>query len=208
MLERTFHDALSRSGVPVPIVERLWQEIATAHSERGRHYHTLDHLEHMVRVLQAHWSRLQDPDAIVFAIAYHDIVYRVTRADNEEKSAELMRERLTPLGVPASTVDRAFAHILATKAHTATDDPDTAYFTDADLSILGASPADHARYTKAIRREYRRYPDLLYKPGRRKVLQHFLNMPRIYRTEVFHAQLETAARRNLQAELIALGGGR
>lgn len=204
MLQGSLHHALAHDGVPGPIIERLWQEIATAHSARGRHYHKLDHLEHLFSVLQPHWSALQDPAAIVFAIAYHDFVYRVLRSDNEERSAEVMKERLAPLGVQRSSVDRAFAHILATKAHGDTHDPDTAYLLDADLSILGASAEAYDRYAKAVRQEYRHYPDLLYKPGRRKVLQHFLAMPRIFRTEAFHAQLEGPARANLCRELESL----
>ena len=204
-LHHLFTSTLQRFGVEGPACGRAWDKIASAYSSKGRHYHDLQHLEHLANVLQPHWYQLQDPDAIVLAIAYHDIVYKVTRSDNEEKSADLMRECMTPLGLPAATIERAFKHILATKAHSATDDPDTAYFTDADLSILGADPATYDRYAEAIRREYRRYPDLLYKPGRRKVLQHFLAMPRIFRTETFHAQLEEAARENLRSELSVMG---
>lgn len=204
-LHDLFVSALQHFGVGSLACDRLWNEITVAHSGKGRYYHTLEHLEHMAKVLQPHWADLQDPDAMVFAIAYHDIVYRVTRSDNEEKSAELMRERLLPLGVLPAVIQRAYAHILATKAHTAQEDADTAYLTDADLSVLGADPDTYDRYGKAIRSEYRRYPDLLYKPGRRKVLKHFLDMPSIYRTATFQAEFEVAAGRNLARELAALG---
>lgn len=52
-----------------------------------------------------------------------------------------------------------------------------------------------------VRKEYSIYPDLLYKPGRKKVLQHFLQMERIFKTQVFYDKYETQSRRNLEKEL-------
>ena len=81
------------------------------------------------------------------------------------------------------------------------DDADLLAFLDADLSILGA-PADvYREYARQIRREYRRVPLLLYRPGRRKVLAAMLAAPELFRTSEMRAELDAAARRNLQAEL-------
>jgi predicted metal-dependent HD superfamily phosphohydrolase len=52
-----------------------------------------------------------------------------------------------------------------------------------------------------IRKEYNFYPDFMYKPGRQKVLQHFIQMPRIYKTDYFHDRYEEKARDNLHVEL-------
>lgn len=49
-------------------------------------------------------------------------------------------------------------------------------------------------------REYRLVPDLLYRPGRRKVLAKLLAAPVLFHTQ---AAFDTPARRNLQAELDA-----
>ena len=48
------------------------------------------------------------------------------------------------------------------------------------------------------------YPDLLYKPGRKKVLQHFLSMERIFKTEQFFSRFEDKARKNLLQEFETL----
>jgi predicted metal-dependent HD superfamily phosphohydrolase len=48
------------------------------------------------------------------------------------------------------------------------------------------------------------YPDFLYRPGRRKVLQHFLDMERIFKTEEFASKFEKQARVNLGWELRGL----
>src|SRR5690606_28964977 len=97
-------------------IEALWHEAERAHSTQVRHYHTLAHLEDLHAKLGPLRGQLLDPDAVTLAIVYHDIVYRVSRKDNEERSAELMRERLAPLGVPSPLIGRVQAHILATKA--------------------------------------------------------------------------------------------
>jgi predicted metal-dependent HD superfamily phosphohydrolase len=205
-LKEAFHSTLQRYDVVEPERERLWQEVEQAHSAKGRHYHTLAHLEHLHAELEAAREQATDTDALVLATAYHDLIYSVTRHDNEARSAERMHERLAPLGLPEPLLRSIHGHIRATQAHHASNDPDTDLFTDADMSILGAAPERYQAYAAQVRREYRRYPDLLYRPGRRKVLKHFLAMPRIYKTPWFQDRYGAAAIRNLGEELRALGG--
>lgn len=85
--------------------------------------------------------------------------------------------------------------------HELSKDSDTNYFIDADLAILGSAPAQYNIYATMVRKEYRQYPDLLYKPGRRKVLEHFLQMPAIYKTAFFRERYQQQAKENLAAEL-------
>ncbi len=60
-------------------------------------------------------------------------------------------------------------------------------------------------YARQVRQEYSLYPDMIYKPGRRKVLRHFLAMPKIFKTDIFFELYEESARRNLQREMEFLG---
>ena len=69
------------------------------------------------------------------------------------------------------------------------------------MSILSVPEERYKVYAKNIRREYRMYPWLEYRNGRVKVLQHFLAMPHIYRTELFREKYERRARLNLEREL-------
>ena len=201
-LEDDLRELLDRHEVHADHIDELWQEVVKAHSSPGRHYHTLQHLEDLHAQLAEVRSALQDPDAVLLAIVYHDLTYRVSRKDNEERSAEVMLERmLVALDLPGPMVLRAAAHIRATRRHEASADPDTDLFTDADLSILGSSRERYKLYTQQVRWEYRRYPDLLYKPGRRKVLAHFLAMPHIFKTTYFRDRYEEQARLNMEAEL-------
>jgi predicted metal-dependent HD superfamily phosphohydrolase len=181
--------------------EQLWQELSAAYAERGRKYHTQAHLENLLQELLAVRSQINDWDAVLFALFYHDAVYNVHKSNNEEKSAELANERMQQLTVPQERISKTVQLIHATKSHVKSGDNDCNLFTDADLSILGASPGRYTSYAQEIRSEYSIYPDLLYKPGRRKVLQHFLAMERIYKTEHFFALYEAQARINLAHEL-------
>lgn len=95
--------------------------------------------------------------------------------------------------------------INATKKHDVHTDADINYFTDADLAILGSAENDYKTYFLKIRKEYRWYPDLVYNPGRKRVLQHFLSMERIFKTEYFFNKFESQARKNLGMELHFLG---
>ena len=141
---------------------------------------------------------------MILALAYHDIVYKPAKTDNELQSAMLAGSRLQSIG--ADETVRLYVHemIVATQGHTLSLQPDINLFTDADLSVLGSDPEIYRAYAIGIRKEYSIYPDLLYNPGRRKVLKHFLDMDRIFKTGFFHERYETQARINLGEELNSL----
>ena len=201
MIEELLHSTLITYGCKEAIIDEFWDEIAKQHSSRMRNYHTLDHLDNMLLQLKAVQPAIEHWDAVVLAVAYHDIIYNPLRSNNEERSAAIAVERLTSAGVDAGTITRTHRHILASKTHKMSTDQDTNYFIDADLSVLGAGRDVYEAYAMNVRKEYRYYPDLLYNPGRKKVLRHFLDMPRIFKTEQFYLNFETKARQNLLWEL-------
>jgi len=178
-----------------------WADIERAYSGKGRHYHTLDHLETMFQWADQVSDQLDDREVIDWAIFYHDIIYNVFRKDNEEQSAAFAKKVLADLGVAPDRVERCVRHIQATQLHQWSGDPDCNYLLDMDLGILGSERERYEWYTQQIRKEYRIFPDLLYKPGRKKVLEHFLGLDSIYKTEYFRTLLEEQARNNLKWEL-------
>jgi predicted metal-dependent HD superfamily phosphohydrolase len=183
------------------LITKLWSEIKTSYSRPGRHYHNLSHLDNLLSELTPLKNKTEDWQTIIFSIAYHDIVYNTLKSDNEEKSAQLAFKRLSALSITIDQRDKCCTQILATKGHNITNDNDTNLFTDADLSILGSESNKYKQYATMIRKEYKLYPDLIYKPGRRKVLEYFLNMPQIYKTHFFRTKYEVQARINLTEEL-------
>ena len=200
MIREEFQQAVANSSSNGGKAATMWQEIETAYSGKGRYYHNLDHLESLLIELKPHQAQFANWNTVIFALAYHDVVYSTLKGSNEEKSAELAGQRLKALSFPAGEVERCEKFILATKRHLAAD-RETNLFTDADLSILGSDPETYRTYAHNIRREYSLYPSLIYNHGRKKVVHHFLDMERIFKSDEFFSKYEEAARRNLKMEL-------
>ena len=108
------------------------------------------------------------------------------------------------ISVNKETIQRCNRHILATKTHSLSEDSDTNYFTDADLSVLGKEWKLYTVYYINVRKEYSIYPDLMYNSGRKKVLTHFLEMNRIFKTDYFYRKFEEQAKENISRELSLL----
>ncbi len=149
---------------------------------------------------------INDWNIILFALFYHDVIYKATKSNNEEQSAVFAGERMKKLSVPDEKILCCKNQILATKSHLQQLDSDTNYFTDADLSVLGKDWNTYEVYFKQVRMEYAIYPDFLYNPGRKKVLTHFLTMDRIFKTDYFFDKHEVKAKNNLKKELETFEG--
>ncbi|MGI4863274.1 MAG: HD domain-containing protein [Janthinobacterium lividum] len=182
--------------------------LAAAYDAPERHYHTLQHIENLLNRVEAH--PLQDPVVVGLAAWFHDAVYSALRADNEAKSAEWALAFLQETTLAPARRERVADLIRRTQDHTQPQPPhdaDLLLFLDADLSILGAPAAAYWDYARQVRREYRLVPDLLYRPGRRKVLAKLLAAPVLFHTPALREELDASARRNLQAELDAWAQG-
>lgn len=197
-----FYELANRFTKDKQLVAACWQELKTAYSLPERHYHTLQHIEQMLVLLEEVKSYCTDLSSLQFAIFYHDIVYHAESNDNEVQSAAIARERLTALGY--KEVDKVVALILATQKHESTGNNDTGYLLDIDLNILGAEWPRYKAYAQQVREEYRIYPDEIYNPGRMQVLRHFLNAARIFKTGYFYHKFEAQARANLEKEIVLL----
>jgi predicted metal-dependent HD superfamily phosphohydrolase len=84
-LKDDFTERLLRHEVVEDRANELWQEVVAAHTSSSRHYHTLQHLEDLHAKLSEIKASLQNFDAVLLAIVYHDFVYRVSRKDNGAK---------------------------------------------------------------------------------------------------------------------------
>lgn len=200
-LKENFIALLSNYSIDPILINELWNEIMVAYSGKKRYYHNLTHLENLLEQLLAVKTNIYHWNTILFTLYYHDVIYNASKNDNEEKSAALAEKRMQQLGVPVEITLQCRAQILATKKHEVSADTDTNYFTDADLSVLGQPWEVYEAYHKNVRKEYSIYPDILYIPGRKKVLRHFLSMERIFKTGYFFSKFESVAKDNLQKEL-------
>ncbi|MDR6464907.1 hypothetical protein [Chryseobacterium sediminis] len=200
-LKNQFEQLCSSFTNDQQLINSLWKEIETKYSEKGRHYHNLLHLENMFGEFEAVKSNISDFTAISFSVFYHDVVYDATSKTNEEKSAAKAEKRLAELHLDKNKISIISEQILATKSHQRSDYKDTNYLLDADLSVLGKDFKTYLEYTQNIRKEYSIYPDFLYKPGRKKVLKHFLELESIFKTDYFKQKYETQAKENIAKEL-------
>lgn len=187
-------------------LEDHWKEISTAYSKDNRYYHNLDHIRYMLHFAENDQNDLVDYDMLQFAIWYHDIVYTATKSTNELKSAQCAQKQLKTLKIDPKRIENCANLIISTKKHEIVNaqNEDNAYLLDWDLAILGTPWETYELYTQKIRKEYSIFPDFMYKKGRKKVLQHFLERPRIYYTKKYYDLWETNARNNIQKELIML----
>lgn len=201
MLQEIFKRLATATSDDSTVQEQCWQEIVVHYSQPQRYYHNLSHLENLVLELEQCRQFITDHDTMLYAVFYHDIIYDTSRSDNEEQSAVLATERMKVLNLDIESIEKCRQQILATKTHLSHLDKDTNLFTDADLAILGKAQGIYKVYSNRIRLEYGQYPDNVYFPGRAKMLQHFLEMPCIYKTSHFQALYEEQARNNIKAEL-------
>jgi predicted metal-dependent HD superfamily phosphohydrolase len=177
-----------------------------AYSEPHRRYHTLEHIaDCLAQLSEVEGLSGEERHVLELAIWWHDAVYDPTRADNEERSAELARADLARLGEPAGVIDEVARLILLTKGHTvAPGDRLGAVLVSIDLSILGREPAAYDRYATGVREEYAFVPDEAFRTGRAAVLRKFLDARAIYADPAFAARYEAQARSNIARELAAL----
>ena len=184
-------------------LEKVWQELIKQYSKKNRHYHGLPHIWNMLLQSEESKGDLFDKDVVDFAIWFHDIIYKATRKDNEEKSAEFAKRILRQFSFEETRVEKVYNLIVSTQKHQIIDpsNRDNAYLLDFDLSILGQPWNVYEIYIQNIRKEYKIYPNLLYKPGRKKVLETFLERKTLYFTEKYQEWYEQKARENLKKEI-------
>lgn len=202
-MKRRFISFLSFYTKDRNVLDNVWDKIELAYSSSGRYYHTFSHLVKMFEVIAPYEHKLNHKESVWLAVWFHDVVYDTQRNDNEEKSAEFLREMASALNIPENVFRKAEELILLTKKHSISSeaDFDSRLFLDADLAILGGTEEEYAVYMKGVRKEYSQYPDLLYREGRKKVLKHFLESEFLYKTENIRKHLEEKARINLSLEL-------
>jgi len=197
--------ALTYADIPAVAMEIL-NELFAFYNSEGRYYHNLGHIAQLIKNAEVFKDSLNDYNSVRFAIWFHDSVYSPMGSNNEELSADFAQKHLSRLLVPEEIIQRVVYLIKATSNHMdqQNSDQDTAYFLDFDLATLGGTNESYQEYRNQIRKEYQMIPDIIYKPGRKKILQRFLDSDRIYQTTEFFALYEKQARLNIAFELQTL----
>ena len=188
------------------VADRLFQ----AYREPHRRYHTLSHIDAMLRDFDAQQRPWKHARAVEWAVWFHDAVYETgaeTYADNEPASARLLLRLLERPGNgpdEAWHADVEFARrlVLATGSHRATKEEfapgqldDARRFLNLDLAILAAPWEQVLAFDAAIREEFSRVDDACFAQGRVQALRA-LGEGRIFQGPGME-RAEQAARANL-----------
>ena len=178
--------------------------IALDHKYREPHraYHTAAHIRHCLTEFRQVRDMPRDPDAIELALWFHDAIYVPLRKDNECRSAEFAREKLSVVGaVPSHIIERACTLIMATQHVVALSprDPDAIMMADIDLTPLGAHPEAFDGNSRRLRREFGMGDN---KGSLQKQAWFLVKMLKekqsIYGTDFFYEKYEKQARKNIE----------
>lgn len=178
--------------------ESVFRDLLAAYSEPHRHYHTLEHIQHLFEELD---NCENVSDEMLWAVWYHDIVYQPGAKNNEKRSADIADAELRDFGLSSLRIDKTKSLIIATQTHQSNEDIETQLFLDADMAILGSEPTTYFNYREAIRKEHANIPRLLFNRGRRKFLKSILKQKTIFLTPHFKNKYEENARSNIEHEL-------
>ncbi|SHM11583.1 HD domain-containing protein [Flavobacterium saccharophilum] len=198
-LQKIYFELLSNIGFSANEIQKNWLDLEKAYSKKSRHYHNLTHIQDMIACYEKYFDQLQFPNEVMYSIFYHDVIYSASKKDNELKSAEYAVKILPK----ETTLNSAlvFDMICATQLHQHNKIEDINWLIDFDLKILARDWDNYKIYFEQIRKEYRIYPDFLYKPGRAKALKHFLENEFIFQTGEFRKLYEEKARVNIEKEI-------
>ncbi len=187
-----------------PFNMQILNDLIKRYNEGGRYYHTLDHILTLLLLIDEHKELLKNANLLKIAAFFHDAIYDPNKTDNEKRSAQLAREKLTMMEFEENKIKMVESLIISTQNHVLDQEVDSFegnFFLDCDLAIFSANQEKYKEYNQQIRKEYSMYPDFLYNKGRVKVLKHFLQLDRIYKTDLFYIKREQLARQNINREL-------
>lgn len=189
----------------VPGHPEVGADLVRRYGSPSRRYHDVHHLATVLDAVDVLSDEAADPRLVRLAAWYHDAVYDVDRADNEERSAALAERSLSTAGLRPADVAEVSRLVRLTANHAPRrGDANGAVLCDADLVVLAGSEDEYAAYLAAVRAEYGRFSDEEFRLGRTAVVEELLRLPVLYNTAHGAADWEAAARANLRAELTAL----
>lgn len=190
------------AGLPAEVRDELLERWSEPH----RHYHGTPHLLAVLEALDTLEAPTRPPGDVLIAAWFHDAVYDGVANRDEEASASLAVELLDGELPPAEIAEIARLVRLTATHDPAPEDETGALLCDADLAVLGGSPAEYERYVQRVRADYAHVADHEWTLGRAAVLDRLLALGPLYRTARGQQLWAVRASANLRTELAALRG--
>ena len=180
--------------------------LLAAYSEKGRHYHTAEHVSACLRHLDRCLTTLEYPKEVEIALWFHDAIYKPLSSNNEKASADWAASFLLKHGATDAEVTRVHRLIMVTEHNAPTQSNDEQVLVDIDLSILGADSVTYELFESGVRKEYKLVPFSIYRKKRAEILRGFLEREEIYKSGCFPAEMERRAKENLSGAIKKLAG--
>jgi predicted metal-dependent HD superfamily phosphohydrolase len=206
-LQARWPEFIRRAGGAPSVADEGFAIISKLYGEPGRAYHALPHISWCLDLLDELYD--DNPplrplwfNRVELALWFHDIIYDTKRKDNEARSAKALKGFAVLAGLPDQIADDAARDILLTTHDRPLDELwnislPSKIVLDLDLASLGFTWEQFDRNSDQIREEYSWVPEDAYRAGRVKVLQSFLDRPRLYLTDPCFNRFEAQARENL-----------
>lgn len=190
--------------------EKPLARLIDAYQERGRYYHTFNHIQKVVETCRANVIEqkldcsLESWDQLRLAAYYHDVVYLAGSKDNECNSCQIFKNHFDRSGakLSGSAIVRIIDLIMATKTHVHDEtDEIKSVLINADLAGLASSNEEYWQNNFLIWMEFKGagYKAEDFNNGRIKWLATMLERLTIFKDSVV---LEEKARTNMVKELI------
>jgi predicted metal-dependent HD superfamily phosphohydrolase len=179
------------------------RRLAEAYAQKGRHYHTLDHIRFCLEQLDHFRKFARRPALIELAIWYHDAVYDTRGTESEIKSAQLFERFAAKVGLDVRSTSFVSATICAT-THKEEDlyyHPDCFLMLDIDLLPLSKPAEQFDADTRAYRKEFKHLSDEAFNARSNGFLQSLHDRFPIYRNEWVLEEFEAKAQANLNRVL-------
>ena len=185
---------------------KIWVELAHHYSAPGRHYHTLNHLDHSIEQMNLALTCIDEPKAMEMAILFHDVICEPDADDNEQRSADLF-EQAARNNFNQEFINQVKKLILSTTHNKNPEFNDEKLICDIDLSSFALPWELFLRDSNAIRAEHPSTPDRLFYPAKLRYLNAMLERPALFLTEFFYVRYENHARENIHRYIKQLRGG-
>ncbi len=151
---------------PSPDGATVYSDLRSRYEQPFRRFHNLGHIRDCLRLFDEVAALLVDPDAVEFALWFHDAVYEIGASTNELRSADLFLT--VSAGAPFMFRHRVCDHILATRHASVVQENDRRFIVDIDLSGFGAPWEEFMHNGALLRDESNNVPDadVSLRPGR------------------------------------------
>lgn len=180
--------------------------LVEAYSESHRHYHTLEHVKHVLADIAFLSQNEPVNDDLLTCLElsawFHDVVFDPRSESNELDSTDLAEKALCDLGVDSRLIDQVIELILVTHSHRPTT-VGQRIFSDADFGIFATTNHIYKAYAYGIKKEYNWMSPEGYRLYRISCLKSLLNRDDIFYTSTMQSY-ENHARYNINSELIGM----